>query len=249
MPYRNEDEVLRERYRTLEGELSLMKESRERLSGLDAREAKVREEMAALTRSIARSRPRRADETPLLANLTVASPCPAKWDDMVGDERTRFCSGCKKNVHNLSALDAAEAEALLREKNGELCVRYFQRADGTVMTQDCPDGVRRKKTRRLSVLAAGAFGLTASAYGALTAMASMGSPSRPEMMGDVAPPTTTEVPLMGAPMPVEEPSTQRVDPPAREKMGEPGPVPPAKPVLMGRVAVPAHHPAATNATK
>lgn len=238
MAYRNEDEVLRERFRTLEGELAQMKESRERLAGLDAREAKVREEMAALTRSIARARPRhaRTDETPLLANLSVASPCPAKWDDMVGDERTRFCGGCKKDVHNISALDSAEAEALLREKSGQLCVRYFQRADGTVMTQDCPDGVRRKKTRKLAVLAAGTFGLTASAFGALTAMASMGSPPRPEMMGDVAPPpttTTTDVPLMGAPMPdpeqVQEPATQAIQP-QRAKMGEPGPLPilPAK---------------------
>ncbi|MBC7804981.1 MAG: hypothetical protein H7145_02405, partial [Akkermansiaceae bacterium] len=39
---------------------------------------------------------------------------------------------------------------LIREKEGNLCIRYYQRVDGTVMTQDCPVGiaaVKRKITR------------------------------------------------------------------------------------------------------
>jgi hypothetical protein len=227
MPYRDDDEVLRERYRTLEGELSQMKESRAVLAGLDAREAQLREEMATLTKAIARTR--RVADTPLLANLRVASPCPARWSDMVGDERTRFCGGCRKNVHNLSALGAAEAEALLKANAGDLCVRYYQRADGTVMTQDCPDGVRRKKNRKLAVIAAGAFGVTATAFGSLVAFSTT--------MGDVEPPPTTggsATIAMGAPPPSDPAmqavqATQAIDPPPREKMGEPGPAPQTPP--------------------
>jgi hypothetical protein len=235
MPYRDEDEVLRERYRTLEGELSQMKEAREVLAGLDAREAKLREEMATLTEAISRTRRTGApgEGGPLLANLRVASPCPAKWSDMVGDERTRFCGGCKKNVHNISALDAAEAEALLAANAGDLCVRYYQRADGTVMTQDCPDGVRRKRNRKLAVIAAGAFGLTATAFGSAVAF-TMGTCPTHATMG--------ESESMGSPLAIEistRPSaTPPVELPPVENMGAPAlaapPDPP--PQLMGRVA-------------
>ncbi len=224
MPYRDEDEVLRERYRTLEGELSQTKESREILAGLDAREAKLREEMAILTKAISRTRRAVAPggSGPLLANLRVASPCPAKWSEMVGDERTRFCGGCRKNVHNLSALDAAEAEALLRANAGDLCVRYYQRADGTVMTQDCPDGLRRKKNRKLAVIAAGAFGLTATAFGTVVAFATttMGTSGRE---------------TQGSPVPLH-PTTPTHEVPPAPIMGDPTPAPDAMSEGVGHVA-------------
>ena len=54
-----------------------------------------------------------------------------------------------------------EAASLIREKEGKLCVRFYQRADGTVLTQDCPTGVaavRRKITR---AVAAGIVGVAA----------------------------------------------------------------------------------------
>jgi hypothetical protein len=78
---------------------------------------------------------------PLLADIRVASPCHAAWGNMKGDEQTRFCSLCRKNVYNLSEMTRQEAENLIREKEGKLCVRYYQRADGTVLTKDCPIGV------------------------------------------------------------------------------------------------------------
>ena len=75
-----------------------------------------------------------------LENLHVASPCHASWDAMTGDDQTRFCKSCSKNVFNLSMMTRAQAENLIREKEGRLCVRYAQRADGTILTQDCPVG-------------------------------------------------------------------------------------------------------------
>ncbi|MBC8140022.1 MAG: hypothetical protein H7Y38_01125 [Armatimonadetes bacterium] len=97
----------------------------------------------------------------LLSRTRVASPCRADWDAMVGDERSRFCGSCRKNVYNLSAMTTVEAAALIREKEGKLCVRYFERADGTVLTQDCPVGLAAVRRRMARVFAAGIVGFAA----------------------------------------------------------------------------------------
>ena len=78
-----------------------------------------------------------------LSQVRIASPCTMSWDDMVGDDRSRFCEQCHLNVYNLAAMTQAEAEALIREKEGRLCARLYQRADGTIITRDCPVGLAR----------------------------------------------------------------------------------------------------------
>lgn len=92
----------------------------------------------------------------VLDMVRVASPCPIKWDTMAGDERVRHCSRCNLHVFNLSAMQRAEAESLIQAKQGRLCARYYQRADGTVMTQDCPEQSRLLRRRRI-VWALGLF--------------------------------------------------------------------------------------------
>jgi hypothetical protein len=69
---------------------------------------------------------------------------------MYGDERVRFCSQCNLNVYNLSSMTLDEAEVLLLRTEGRLCVRYFVRKDGTVLTKDCPIGLQAIKDRRRS---------------------------------------------------------------------------------------------------
>ena len=76
--------------------------------------------------------------------LTIATPCPASWDDMEGDDRVRFCPECELNVYNLSAMTEEQALALVQEREGRLCVRLYQREDGTVLTSDCPVGAHRE---------------------------------------------------------------------------------------------------------
>lgn len=93
------------------------------------------------------------DDSPL-KDLRVASPCHADWDEMDGDERVRFCRLCRLNVYNLSEMSSADAEALIREKEGRLCVRFYRRGDGTVLTRNCPVGLRAIK-RRLAVIGGG----------------------------------------------------------------------------------------------
>ncbi|HEX8287919.1 MAG TPA: hypothetical protein VF556_07990 [Pyrinomonadaceae bacterium] len=88
-----------------------------------------------------------------LNNIKIASPCSADWNRMMGDERKRYCGDCKLNVYNLSGMTRAEAENLLINSEGRLCVRFYRRADGTVLTKDCPVGWQLLK-RRVSKTAA-----------------------------------------------------------------------------------------------
>lgn len=85
-------------------------------------------------------RKRRFKPVPL-KDVHVASPCPLRWEQMVGNERVRHCSQCNLNVYNLSALTAQEAEDLIASREGRLCVRFYQRPDGTILTRDCPVGL------------------------------------------------------------------------------------------------------------
>jgi hypothetical protein len=94
----------------------------------------------------------------LLDNFTIATPCGADWNIMAGDDRARFCPLCRQRVYNLSALTAAEAAALIRDKEGNFCARLYRRLDGTVMTADCPLGLRHivRRPWRLLTVSAGA---------------------------------------------------------------------------------------------
>lgn len=92
----------------------------------------------------------------LLARVRVATPCPANWDSMQGDERVRFCSQCELHVYNISEMTGREAASLISRTEGRLCGRMYRRADGTILTKDCPVGVRALR-RRASRAAGAAF--------------------------------------------------------------------------------------------
>ncbi len=74
--------------------------------------------------------------------IEVASPCSMSWDSMTGDDRSRHCSQCNLNVYNLSDMPRSDAETFVRAREGSACVRFYRRADGTVITRDCPVGIR-----------------------------------------------------------------------------------------------------------
>lgn len=84
--------------------------------------------------------------------VRVAAPCSAGWDNMIGNERVRFCGQCQLNVYNLSAMTKQDAERLVTQAEGRLCIRYYRRTDGTILTRNCPVGLRALK-RRLSRIA------------------------------------------------------------------------------------------------
>jgi hypothetical protein len=81
-------------------------------------------------------------EKPMSVEFRIASPCSADWDRMPGNDRVRYCSQCQLHVYNFSALSAREINRLVLKHEGRLCGRYYQRADGTMLAQNCPVAVR-----------------------------------------------------------------------------------------------------------
>src|SRR5690606_3432990 len=98
-----------------------------------------------------------AKDIPLLQRITVAAPCSADSDDLEGDERRRYCRQCKLHVYNFAAMTSEQVQELVQRHEGRLCGRLYRRADGTVLTQDCPVGIARirRQVRRWVVRAAG----------------------------------------------------------------------------------------------
>ena len=92
-----------------------------------------------------------------IQNVRIASPCPADWSKMRGNDRVRHCAECNLNVYNFSAMMAAEVEELLASRQGQrVCAHVYRRADGTMLTQDCPRGLRAV-VHRVSRVAAAAL--------------------------------------------------------------------------------------------
>ena len=97
-----------------------------------------------------------------LDQIRIASPCEANWEDMEGDDVKRFCGDCKLHVVNISAMtdDAAQSFLASRVGEGRTCVRLFRRHDGTVLTQDCPRGLRLVRLKAARVVGRAAALLT-----------------------------------------------------------------------------------------
>lgn len=103
-----------------------------------------------------------------LDGLRVATPCPISWEEMAGDSRVRFCEHCRLSVYNISALSRIEAETLIASTEGRLCAKLFRRADGTLLTKDCPVGLRALRLRvakRAATVFAAVVSLSAAAFG------------------------------------------------------------------------------------
>ena len=90
----------------------------------------------------------------ILDSVRIASPCDVGWANMRGDDKDRYCDRCQKNVYNLSGMTRTEAKNLLREKEGRLCVSIFRRLDGTILTADCPIGLRAVRRGLLKTIGA-----------------------------------------------------------------------------------------------
>lgn len=164
-PYRNESAALRERKANLEKEIARLDGHAAELEALKAQRQDLEKELRAVTRQLGETTKR---ALPLLDNVKVASPCNASWDEMLGNDQVRFCLSCEKNVYNLSSMTRDEAEALLAERvKGELCIRFYQRTDGTILTADCPVGVKKKRRKKLALAVAGAGAMALAATTAL----------------------------------------------------------------------------------
>jgi hypothetical protein len=170
-----------------------------------------------------------------LEDIRIASPCPADWDAMYGDDRKRFCGDCKLNVYNLSGMTRAEAETLIMNAEGRLCIRMYRRADGTVITSDCPVGWERIKQRTRFYATALASLLMALFTGVLF-VSLFSAKDEGRVMGDLIPfATPTPMPLAGAiAVPPKNTNTKTVPP---YTMGKPALI-----EMKGEVATPNEKP-------
>lgn len=87
---------------------------------------------------------------------------------MAGNDEVRFCGLCNLNVYNISAMTAGEAQRLIARTEGRLCAKLYRRADGTVITADCPVGWRALK-RRASFVAGATLTALLSLFGSAAA--------------------------------------------------------------------------------
>lgn len=108
---------------------------------------------------------------PLLDSIQVASPCTVRWDHMTpvgAGDRLRHCAQCSLNVHNISDMTRDDAEAFLRAMvpGQRVCGTFWRRPDGTILTRDCPVGLRAARQRLIRVLtrAAAAAALLLSGF-------------------------------------------------------------------------------------
>lgn len=147
--------------------------------------------------------------SPQLEKIKVAAPCTAEWRWMYGNDRVRFCSQCNLNVYNLSALTTEQAEDLIRSTEGRLCVRFYRRKDGSIITQNCPQGLQaiKEKLNRTRARIAAAVLTFFGSLGLLWWMKQESPPLFPTtgmialpITGDIAPP---EIGLMNTPSTTE----------------------------------------------
>ncbi len=167
MAYRDDLEALKIRHDALARELDDLRNKRRELEQAAARQTELEREVAEVAREMSEMQQKR--QLPLLEDIRIASPCNERWDEMLGDGRSRHCLKCDKNVYDVSAMTREEAEALIRSNEGGVCLRLYKRRDGRVITSDCPVGVRRRRVTRVAALvalggaAAGAMALHAEA--------------------------------------------------------------------------------------
>lgn len=199
-------------------------------------------------------------------DIRIASPCKASWDAMKGDDAVRFCGQCEKNVYNISVLSAGEIRDLVERKEGRLCVRLYRRADGTILTDDCPVGLRWLR-RKVALVATAVSALLIHSMGGASFIGRrmegtwvgrqltswFGSSPWPGLaiQGKVQMPSppvrdpgwTAGAPVMQPPSPPVTPpqlgGVRAPDPqPAMPEMGEPPPLDPTVEVEMGKRAMP-----------
>ena len=244
MPYRGDVHALETRRSAIEKELADVRTRARELADVQESEAALAKELASVERMLGDIAPARRS-LPMLDDVRIATPCKASWDDMVADgpnPAVRFCGQCQKNVYNLSDMNKADAERVLREKEGKLCARVYRREDGTVITADCPVGVRRRRVRRAAFTAIGggllAFAGVMLVRSSTTRMGSIAMAGQVQMgelpptMGDVdpVPPETvaptgpTPTAVMGVVAPVPRPPP----PHAKKPLDVAKPKPPAR---------------------
>jgi hypothetical protein len=156
-----------------------------------------------------------SNKSNLLNELRIASPCPMLWEEMqlTEEEAVRFCGECRKNVYDVASMSESEAKLLLQKAaaagQGRVCLQLYRRADGTVITDDCPVGLKRVRNvyRRLKAACAAFASLWAANNLPAFAQVADGKPDSDRvraLRGEVCPPSMPAYPGGMRPPGIEE---------------------------------------------
>jgi hypothetical protein len=99
--------------------------------------------------------------------IEIRRPCSFDWELMSGDDLTRFCSECNKQVYDFSRMTRNQIETLVAGASGRLCARFSRRPDGTIVTADSLTGsavIRRRAPVSIGAALAAVLSLCASAF-------------------------------------------------------------------------------------
>jgi hypothetical protein len=96
--------------------------------------------------------------------ITVQTPCHVDWNTMSGGDAVRHCGSCRKNVYNLSAMTEADAETLMSSA-GDHCIRFYYRADGTIVSSSSCADIRHKAPSAVAAGLAAILGAAAAFAG------------------------------------------------------------------------------------
>ena len=83
---------------------------------------------------------------------TNAAGCPARWGEMAGDDRSRVCGRCRQRLYDVDGLSTDAIDALIAGFE-PAPARLFRRADGSLMSSDCPLGRRRTRNAAIAGVA------------------------------------------------------------------------------------------------
>lgn len=109
----------------------------------------------------------------VLDRVEIASPCTMSWEQLTPMEggqgadgkigvggmhprsadAVRHCAQCNLNVYNVANMTREETLTLIEqwEPGTRLCAALHRRSDGTIITRDCPVGVRAARQRLVRI--------------------------------------------------------------------------------------------------
>jgi hypothetical protein len=193
-PYRDARDSLIAKRRHLEADLVQAERAAERA-------ARVRTYLPVLDAEL------REATDPWLQAIRVTTPCRARWEDMEGDDVTRHCTHCDRDVYEISRMSRDEIAALFTRAAESPCVRLQRRHDGRIVTADCPAPAARPGALRSLALAALVGGglYTAAATTSTTLGGAARSPFVPSKLGVAATGPNSKIDPEPAPARAHEP--------------------------------------------
>jgi hypothetical protein len=122
---------------------------------------------------------------------------------MAGNDRVRFCAHCRLHVHNLSEITPTQAMELVRRSGGRLCLRIERDPGGAPRTRTHAEPLYQIR-RRVSRLAAGAFGAALTLCPTAAAQTPAQEPAQQQETRDARPVVDDPVPVDGGTVVVDK---------------------------------------------